>query len=434
MTRDRTEKHVRLVIMIEETLKDLVRSLGCRKLLRKKVRRLSASQLDRSVRELMCHVEVHIARHCFAQADALLRLARRLAGHLETPELSRQLERLRVSWLEAQDMHDHSARKLSSIYDRLQNSGQDGAETHDDEYAGRILMDMIMAYSRAGYTSKALQAVGMAAELFSLNDDKYNMAAAGFNKASLFYDQGNYAKSANLCIELLPAAEKYQDVSAKLLQQLGNNLEAMHQPNHACQFYGKAMSLYHNMSDMRQQSEIAGRIGWLMLKRENFDLSYRCLRASYFLKTELEYRKSLLNQHYYQAEALYEMGLPERARSHYLISIALAERLKAEEFLTQARQGFYKTRGAIVLNLRSAMTATAVTISNTNRSQYVTGFRRYRNDGYALPSWPDGSSRRAEQAKERSKIKMLIGDLSFCAEAADSPEAKFFHTQNQYWL
>ncbi len=416
--------------MTEQTLRDLVYNLKHTRAFRALICNLSALDLGNCTEELLSHVDVHLAYSRFQEADILLRLAHRLASRAQDPELIKKINRKRNTWLEAQNMHWQSAKRMRRIYANRSknalNQEQDRAEL------GSLLIDITLALSHAGKPGLAAIAAQKAYTYFQQNDDDYNMITTEFDRASLMYDSGRYQESIALCTSILPRAEKYQEVFANVLLQLANNLEAINLPNRACQFYGQAMSVYHKLGNYKQQADISYRIGWIMLRRDHFEIAARCLRTAFFIKMEIEYKKALMRRNFLEGQAYYGCGLTAQARRSFLLTLIYAEQLKDNTYLTLARHGFYKTRGNIQINLRSAMTAASVDGQGGWNFELIPGgFRRYSSEGYAVPPYPERVGY-IPSSKEQQSLRNLLSDLTFCSGAVGNTlEAIYFHLQQE---
>ncbi|MBQ7502913.1 hypothetical protein IJT93_09460 [bacterium] len=423
--------------MIENIISELVKVIDKRKRLRAKAAKLSDPELADCLEELFCHIEIHIIQKCFEQADKLMNLCCRLTLRLSDPDRRfktiKRLQRKRLSWLEAQKKHSGCVRLLRSMYKH--SSRPQDEEAVNAFRAGELLMDLTSAFSRSGRLGEALLSAEKAADIFEKNDDIYNLTAASFNKASLLYDQGRYAESTAFCIDILPEASKHKDLSANVMLQLANNFEALKMPMRACGFYGKALALYYQLGNLRQQADISNRIGWLMLKKDEFSISLRTLRTAFFLKTEAEINKTLLRNNYWRGQAFRSLGLKSKARRYFLLCIVLAEQGQNTGFLNLARLGFYQVSRRTKMSLRTAMTATALNSGEHRFSDLSEGFLRLKGEGYMLPPFTEMKEKdHAMNLSEKRAMRNLIDDLLFCAGANNAGETGYYKKQIQAFL
>ena len=415
--------------MDQEVLRQLVEKLERSRSLRRQLQKISPAQARVYTQDLLYHIDIHLAAHTFEPIESLWRLALRLAEKGQDRELQFKVVRKRAQWLEAQHRPGPQARYLHHLYSQLLHASD--PQEGDRFKLGDLLMELGAAYAQTGRYSLALSAIDRARKIFRRLRDEYNTVAADFNRASLLYEVGQYAESTMLCAEILPQAEKHSDIFANVLLQLANNLEAMRLPNRACQFYGKAMSAYYKLHNYRQQSDISYRLGWLMLKKEHFELAARCLRAAFFIKVEIEYKRALMRRNYLKGQTYYGLGLWGVARRYYLLTLIFAEQLGDSAMVTLARHGFYKTRGDLQLTLAGAMSATSLDGERVwNFYRVPGGFQRYKTDGYALPPYPERLGYRPNP-KEQRNLRNLLRDLTFCSGAKNSIEAAYFRSQQQ---
>lgn len=423
--------------MIENILSELTEVIDKRKRLRARVAKLSAAELTECLEELFCHIDIHIIQKCLDQADTLLNLSARLVLSLSDADrrfrMSKRLLRKRLSWLEAKKLNGGCVNLLQSMYGHC-------ARPRDEEAvnafrAGELLMDLTSACSRSGRLGEALLFAEKAAEIFKKNEDAYNLTAASFNKASLLYDQRRYTESTALCIDILPEASKHKDLSANVMLQLANNFEALKMPMRACGFYGKALALYYQLGNLKQQADISNRIGWLMLKKDEFSISLRTLRTAFFLKTEAEINKTLLRNNYWRGQIFRSLGLKNKARRCFLLCIVLAEQGQNSSYLNLARLGFYQVGRQAKMSLRTAMTATALNADGRRFSDLSEGFLRIKGEGYMLPPFTEMKEKEHSMSlSEKRAMRNLIDDLLFCAGANHAGETGYYKKQIRAFL
>lgn len=416
-------------MVIEDFLQRLVKVIEEPRALRSLVRHLSPKEVTDCAEELLCHIDVHIADGCIEEADKLLRIVRRLANRSKEEKLIHKVIKKRLDWLEAQGKYLHCVHRLISMHNYFAHHLPEG---NSASRCGEILMDIAIAYSHASKHERAIRAIDRALKIFHKNNDEYNIAAANFNRASILYDQSNFVQSTSTCIAILPSAEKYPDILANVFLQLANNLEAINMRARSCQFYGKAMSSYFKLGEIRKYTDIAHRLGWLMLKLEHFDIALKCLHTAFFMRMDTDTKKTTLRNHYLRAQLLRSLGMPNEARNNFLLSLIFAEGLKDSKSLSLCRHGFYQTRGELHLNLRSAMTATS--ISSTPGMTVVKvpgGFHNYKGEGVNLPDYTNRHKPHTMTIKEKRSLKNLINDLVFCSGALESIEVIYFRKQLQ---
>ncbi|MGM9991868.1 MAG: hypothetical protein ACI376_03330 [Candidatus Bruticola sp.] len=438
--------------MIEQILRVLAANLTNTYMLRRKIKKLHSDQLIDCLEELLCHVDIHIADCCFKEADLLMHLGKRLAHALKRISpignkydlYAKKFLRRRCKWLEAQGMYLQSADKLKKNCLKLENqikANSRSTATNDDSVCradltselGALCLDAALAYANAGLHHQALRFTKKARKTFQSQHDQHNIRAAIFNEASLLYDQGHCLDSNRLCFSLLTDFDTISDkeIMAKTLLQLANNSEYLANSRETQELYSKALGAYHSLKDYKKQAEITHRLGWLLKRDEYFEAALRCLKASYLIRVELERRRSLMQQNYLKAKVYLGLGLIKQAGRSFAITLALAEQISENSYLTLARFGFYKTRGRLPINLRSAMTATSVDDNADNRLYGVSGgFRKTGREGYSLCPYTSGRNRELSN-KEKRCFSNLINDLVFCAGATDSIESVYFRKQQQ---
>lgn len=446
------------MMIIEKILRHLAVNLDNKFLLRRTIKNLDTANLRDCLEELLCHVDIHIAERCFKEADALLRLGKRLTYALHSKETSsthffeytEKLMRRRCKWLDAQGLYIHSAKHLNMAcrkYQKLPKSKR------DDSVLGALCLDAALAYAGAGKTSQALRLARKAQKLFSQQNDTYNELTAKFNEASLLYDVGKYIDSNRACaliiLTLSPYISKEQsphsetfkkthlveddrELMAKTILQLANNLEFCgDSPDETAKTYSQAFKAYYGLSNYKKQAEIAYRIGWLLKKSDRFEAALQYLKAAFIIRMASERKKTLMRQSFIRGKYLLSLGLYKRARLCFIISLFLSEQLQDSSYLTMSRFGFYKTGKGLGLNLRSAMTASALEARKPWSIKISPGgFRHYASDGYALPPYPETQNKGMSFKDKRSLIN-LINDLTFCAGAADSAEAPYYRAQQR---
>lgn len=434
--------------MIDNILRNLAANLENKYILRAIVKSLDIASLNDCLEDLLCHIDIHIAEHCFKEADILLRMGKRLAYALrqrdkETDSFNNYAEkfrRKRCQWLEAQGLFIHSANRWGVACRRYQKLPK---QKRDKSILAAMYLDAALAYAGAGKTSKALHLTIKANKLFENCNDQSNTLATRFNIASLLYDKGRYSDSDFICTSIMlslvaPEAEgsskmAFSDpaLAAKTLLQMANNSEFSGDAEDSSRLYGQALKMYYHTADYKKQAEITYRIGWLLKKSDRFETALQYLKASFIIRMLTERKKALLRQAYLKARAFWGLGLTQRAQRGFVIALFLAEQLSDSSYLTLTRYGFYKAGYGLGLNLRSAMTATALEAHKPWTMVNIPGgFRHYSSDGYALPAYPSRKSGGISFKDKRSLLN-LINDLTFCAGAADSAEAPYYRAQQR---
>ncbi len=435
-------------IMIETILHNLAAHLENKLLLRRVVKSLDAAALRDCLEEILCHVDIHIAECCFKEADILLRLGKRLAYALRRravsenhfDKYSERFMRKRCQWLEAQGLYIHSAKHWEIACRKYQKLPK---KERDDSILAALCLDAALAYAGAGKTSQALRLTRKANKLFGNQNDQPNALAARFNEASLLYDEGKYSDSDLTCVSIMfalatPETQSSRKISfsdpalaAKTLLQMANNSEISGETEDSSRLYGQALKMYYHTADYKKQAEITYRIGWLLKKSDRFETALQYLKASFIIRMLTERKRALLRQAYLKARLFWSLGLPHRAQRGFVIALFLAEQLNDSTYLTLTRYGFYKAGQGLGINLRSAMTATALEAHKPWTMVNIPGgFRRYASDGYALPAYPTKKNNNMSFKDKRSLIN-LINDLTFCAGAADSAEAPYYRAQQR---
>lgn len=434
--------------MIENILRNLIANLGNKYILRGIIKSLDVASLKDCLEDILCHIDIHIAEHCFKEADILLRLGKRLAyalrqrdkvnNHLD--KYAESFMRKRCHWLEAQGLFLHSAKHWGAACRKYQNLPK---KKRDDSVLAALCLDAALAYAGAGKTSQALRLTRKANKLFDNQNDQSNALAARFNEASLLYDEGQYSESDLTCVSIMfslatPEIEDSRKIAfsdptlaAKTLLQMANNSEFSGDAEDSSRLYGQALKMYYHTADYKKQAEITYRIGWLLKKSDRFETALQYLKASFIIRMLTERKKALLRQAYLKARAFWGLGMTQRAQRGFVIALFLAEQLSDSAYLTLTRYGFYKAGYGLGLNLRSAMTATALEAHKPWTMVNIPGgFRHYSSDGYALPAYPnrknDGIS-----FKDKRSLLNLINDLTFCAGAADSAEVPYYRAQQR---
>ncbi|MGM9999093.1 MAG: hypothetical protein ACI38Q_06845 [Candidatus Bruticola sp.] len=438
--------------MIEQILCVLAANLENIFNLRREIKKLHPDQLTDCLEELLCHVDIHIADRCLKEADRLMRLGKRLACALQRlcpgtdkyTTYAKKFLRRRCKWLEAQGLYLQSAEKLQKVCSKLElqikaigrRSKKRPSSTVEEELRnewGALCLDTALAYAHASRCSQALRFTKKARKIFQSQQDQHNTRAAIFNEASLLYDKGCCLDSTQLCFSLLTNFDAISDkeILAKTLLQLANNSEQLGSSKDTQSMYSRALGVYHTLKDYKKQAEISHRLGWLLKKDEHFEAAMRCLKASYFIRVEIERRRSLMLQNYLKAKVYMGLGRIKQAGRSFALTLALAEQISDSSYLTLARFGFYKTRGKLPINLRSAMTASSIDNTDDDKLGCVPcGFRKVSREGYSLPPYTTGQNRELS-IKEKRCFRSLINDLVFCAGATDSIESVYFRKQQQ---
>ncbi len=434
--------------MIENTLRNLAANLENKYILRAIVKSLDIASLKDCLEEILCHIDIHIAERCFKEADILLRLGKRLAYALrrrdkETNSFDNYAEkfmRKRCQWLEAQGLFIHSAQRWGIACRRYKKLPKN---KRDNSVLAAMYLDAALAYAGAGKTSKALQLTVKANKLFEKYPDQPNALIARFNLASLLYDKGRYSDSDFICTSIMfslavPEAEGSSKIAfsdpalaAKAFLQMANNSEFSSDAEDSSRLYGQALKMYYHTGDYKKQAEITYRIGWLLKKSDRFETALQYLKTSFIIRMLTERKKALLRQAYLKARIFLSLGLQHRAQRGFVIALFLAEQLNDSSYLTLNRYGFYKAGQGLGLNLRSAMTATALEAHKPWTMVNIPGgFRHYASDGYALPAYPARKNGGISFKDKRSLIN-LINDLTFCAGATDSTETPYYRAQQR---
>ena len=434
--------------MIDNILRNLAANLENKYILRGIVKSLDVASLKDCLEDILCHIDIHIAERCFKEADILFRLGKRLAYALRQRDkidnhfdkYAERFMRKRCHWLEAQGLFLHSAKRWGTACRQYQKLPK---KKRDDSVLAALCLDAALAYAGAGKTSQALRLTRKANKLFDNQNDRSNALAARVNEASLLYDEGQYAESDLTCVSIMfslatPEVEGSRKITfsdpalaAKTLLQMANNSEFSSDAEDSSRLYGQALKMYYHIADYKKQAEITYRIGWLLKKSNRFETALQYLKASFIIRMLTERKKALLRQTYLKARAFWGLGMTQRAQRGFVIALFLAEQLSDSSYLTLTRYGFYKAGNGLGLNLRSAMTATALEAHKPWTMVNIPGgFRHYSSDGYALPAYPSRKSSGISFKDKRSLLN-LINDLTFCAGAADSTEAPYYRAQQR---
>ena len=434
--------------MIENTLRNLAANLENKYILRAIVKNLDIASLKDCLEEILCHIDIHIAERCFKEADTLLRLGKRLAYALRRRDqktgsfndYAKKFMRKRCQWLEAQGLFIHSANHWVKACRRYQKLPK---KERDNSVLAAMYLDAALAYAGAGKTSKALSLTIKANKLFERCHDQSNALITRFNIASLLYDKGQYSDSDFACVSIIfslaaPEAEgsrkaTFSDptLAAKTLLQMANNSEFSGNAEDSSRLYGQALKMYYQTADYKKQAEITYRMGWLLKKSDRFETALQYFKASFIIRMLTERKKALLRQAYLKARIFWSLGLQHRAQRGFVIALFLAEQLNDSSYLTLNRYGFYKAGQGLGLNLRSAMTATAMEAHKPWTMVNIPGgFRHYASDGYALPAYP-AKKNGGISFKDKRNLINLINDLTFCAGATDSTETPYYRAQQR---
>ena len=166
---------------------------------------------------------------------------------------------------------------------------------------------------------------------------------------------------------------------------------------------------------------------------EHFDIALKCLHTAFFMRMDMDTKKTTLRNNYLRAQILRSLGMSNAARNNFLLGLVFAEGLKDTKSLSLCRHGFYQTRGDFPLSLRSAMTTTSINSApGITLMRVPGGFHNYKGEGINIPDYFNRHKSNDMTIKERRSLKNLINDLLFCSGAMESIEVLYFRKQFQY--
>jgi tetratricopeptide (TPR) repeat protein len=219
----------------------------------------------------------------------------------------------------------------------------------------------------------------------------YNLSAAWFNSASVLYDLDRIRAALNSCERgLETGGEGFLDLRTHLLLQRANCRERTGDLSQACADYLEAAAGYGQLGNLRQQTNILFRVGWLMGRQHRLMESQTMLGQALSLAKELDYAAGLARFHLHRAQSMVEARLLEVATQHVQQCLPHAKLARLDRIDKRARGLLYRMSGPVRRPLTFFLKAKAPEGGLRALEKASQGTYAHRSgDGAATRTWRD---------------------------------------------
>lgn len=346
-------------------------------------RALSTNELSLLYQELKSHHGLHVAQGNEAEARTLLVDMEKMAR--PSTHLAYDQKRLIIGECERRGMGGRALELMHTLYE------EEGRSRRHPARAAEIVMEYGILHDRHGDKEEALRLFKNSVGRYDRAEQPYNLSAAWFNSASVLYDLGRTKASLNACekgFEL--GGEGYLDLRTHLQLQRANCRERTGEIDLACADYLDAAIGYGQLRNLRQQTNILFRVGWLVGREGRTQEARQHLAEALKLAKELDYAAGLAAFHLHRAQNLFEGGLTQMAIQHLHQCLPHAKLARLDRIDKLARGMIYRISHGRRRPLTFYLKAKAPEMELPALSRASVGTYAHRGgDGAATRIWRD---------------------------------------------